>query len=132
MGLKKSWRIFFLTKSEIKILKVARILPGKKKKHTTEKKRACKLNTSSFFSSHIFTNVLKLFTSLKKRLCTTIYCEKKWFKEKQIPKNSQRILFLSQCGDHPSPREGKKNGKKACKLSTSCNLSFRQIYLQDF
>ena len=27
---------------------------------------------------------------------------KKWLKEKQIPKNTQRILFLSQCGDHPS------------------------------
>ena len=37
-----------------------------------DKKRACKLNTSSFFLSHIFTNVLKLLTSLKKRLCTSL------------------------------------------------------------
>ena len=60
--------ICFLTKSEKKkIVKVTHILPGKKKKHNG-KKRACKLNTSSFLSSHIFTNVLKLFT--------TIYSEK--------------------------------------------------------
>ena len=48
----------FLNQIRKKIMKVTRILPGKKKTHNG-KKRACKLNTSSFFLSHIFTNVLK-------------------------------------------------------------------------
>ena len=87
--------ICFLTKSQKKIVKVTRILPGKKKK-----KRACKLNTSSFFLSHIFTNVLKLLTSLKK---TSMY---NYLQRKNGLKNSLKIyrgVFYPQ-----PPREGKK------------------------
>ena len=82
MALKKSWRIFvFLTKCEKKNCEGHAHSPSEEKKNTQrKKKRACKLSTSSFFLSHIFTNVLKLLTSLKKRLCTTIYSEKNGLK----------------------------------------------------